>query len=205
MPFIKVNVMGRVSSVGNGTFYVDGRGYYQVKNGLVIYVSEGSHSVKYRTTLKGTESTASTYFDTNTVMIANIIDEDFSAPDFRTHIASASELQELQNQIDAQLQAERASEAKEKEKDKGYIFRCIVGIAIVLAGLYVTFTVDRFEILDCVLPSVLIALGAGFIKSHYSFGDAAKGFFGWGIGWFAVLAVLTFLGGVFGVNGSPYF
>ncbi|MBP3328600.1 MAG: hypothetical protein J6L91_06790, partial [Clostridia bacterium] len=90
MPYIVINVMGRVSSTGNGSFYVDGCPYYHVKNGLVIRVSEGSHSIKYRTSLKNTESTASTYFDTNTVMIANIIDEDFSAPDFRTHIATES-------------------------------------------------------------------------------------------------------------------
>lgn len=198
MPFIKVNVMGRVSPTGNGTFYVDGRGYYQVKNGLVIYVSEGSHSVKYRTTLKGTESTASTYFDTNTVMIANIIDEDFSAPDFRTHIADASELQELQNKVDTQLQAERASEAKEKEKDKGYVFRCVIGVLLILGALGVTFATVRHEITDSILPAVLMGLGAGLVKSHYSFGDAAKGFFGWGIGWFVVLTVFAVLGGTLG-------
>ena len=45
MPFIKVNVMGRVSPNGNGTFYVDGRGYYNVKNGLVVM------SAKARTVL----------------------------------------------------------------------------------------------------------------------------------------------------------
>lgn len=67
---------------------------------------------------------------------------------------------------------------------------------MVLAGLYVTFTTERTEILDCILPSVLIALGAGFIKSSY-FANAAKGFFGWGIAWFAILAVLTFLGNIF--------
>ena len=204
MPFIKVNVMGRVSPIGNGTFYVDGRGYYQVKDGLVIYVSEGSHSVKYRTTLKGTESTASTYFDTNTVMTANIIDEDFTAPDFRTHIASADELMELQDRVYAQANASRVNTSKEKAKDKWYTLRCIIGIIIVLAGLYVTFTVDRFDIMDCILPSVLIALGAGLAKSR-DLEDAAKGFFGWGIGWFVILVIFTFIGGVFGVNGSPYF
>ncbi|MBQ7043852.1 MAG: hypothetical protein IJN78_04515 [Clostridia bacterium] len=195
MPFIKVNVMGRVSPNGNGTFYVDGRGYYNVKNGLVVYVSEGSHSVKYRTTLKGTESTASTYFEENTVMIANIIDEDFSAPDFRTHIASASELQELQNQVDTQLQMERFNEKKEKEKDKGYVVRCVFGVILILAALGVTFGTVRHAITDSIIPAVLMGLGAGLVKSHYSFGDAAKGFFGWGIGWFVALTVFAFLGG----------
>lgn len=195
MPFIKVNVMGRVSPNGNGTFYVDGRGYYNVKNGLVVYVSEGSHSVKYRTTLKGTESTASTYFEENTVMIANIIDEDFSAPDFRTHIASVSELQELQNQVDTQLQMERFNEKKEKEKDKGYVVRCVFGVILILAALGVTFATVRHAITDSIIPAVLMGLGAGLVKSHYSFGDAAKGFFGWGIGWFVALTVFAFLGG----------
>ena len=195
MPFIKVNIMGRVNPNGNGTFYVDGRGYYNVKDGLVVYVSEGSHSVKYRTTLKGTESTASTYFEENTVMIANIIDEDFTAPDFRTHIASASELQELQNQIDTQLQMERFNEKKEKEKDKGYVVRCVFGVILILAALGVTFSTVRHAITDSIIPAVLMGLGVGLVKSHYSFGDAAKGFFGWGIGWFVALTVFAFLGG----------
>lgn len=92
MPYIVVKVMGRVSNIGNGSFYVDGCPYYQVKDGTIIYVQEGSHSIKYRTTLKSTESTASAYFDYNTVMYANIIDEDYCAPDLRTHAASESEL-----------------------------------------------------------------------------------------------------------------
>lgn len=196
MPYIVINVMGRVSSTGNGSFYVDGCPYYHVKNGLVIRVSEGSHSIKYRTSLKNTESTASTYFDTNTVMIANIIDEDFSAPDFRTHIATESELRELEDRISSQ-DLEKTFENKRKEKkDRGHTIRIIIGVIIVIAGLYITFTVKRNEILDCLLPSGLIALGAGLIKSE-DFEEAAKGFFGRGIAWFAILAVLTFLGNIF--------
>lgn len=198
MPFVVVKVMGRVSDVGNGTFYVDGRGYYQVKNGLVIYVSEGSHSVKYRTTLKGTESTASTYFDTNTVMIANVIDEDFSVPDFRTHLADANELKELENKVYAQQSAMYAKEEKEKTKDKWYVLRCIIGVILILGALGVTFATVRHAITDSILPAVLMGLGAGLVKSHYSFGDAAKGFFGWGIGWFVVLTVFAVLGGTLG-------
>ncbi len=195
MPFIKVNVMGRVSNVGNGTFYVDGRGYYQLKDGLVIYVSEGSHSIKYRTSLKGTESTASAYFERNTVMIANVIDKDFSAPDIRTHIADENELQELENKVYTQEQVARANEKTEEKKDKKYVFRCIIGVVLILASLGITFATTRTAITDSIVPAVLMGLGAGFVKSHYSFGDAAKGFFGWGIGWFVALTVFAFLGG----------
>ncbi|MBQ8784305.1 MAG: hypothetical protein IJZ57_11105 [Clostridia bacterium] len=196
MPYIVINVMGRVSNTGNGSFYVDGCPYYRIKNGFVIRVSEGSHSIKYRATLKNTESTASTYFNSNTVMIANIVDEDFSAPDFRTHLAEERELKELEDKLSSQDLEQKFEEKREAKKGKGHTIRIIIGVIVVIASLYVTFTVKRNEILDCILPSVLMAAGAGLIKSE-DFEEAAKGFFGWGIAWFAILAVLTFLGNIF--------
>lgn len=201
MPYIVVNVMGRVGAGGNGSLWVDGFPHSHIKNGEVIYVSEGYHSVKYVPTLKKTEWTTSANFTYSTVMTANVVDEDFSSPDFRTHIADTDELTELENK----RQSDMKSEASYEKKSGGwYALRCVIGIVIVLVGLYVTFKFKQTGWEECILPSVLIGIGAGFIKSinlgsAYGIdkGGIAKGFFGWGIGWFVVMVVFNFIGKLF--------
>lgn len=204
MPYIVIKVGGYVNyNGGNGSLWVDGFPYSHVKNGEIIYVNVGPHSVKYVPTLKGSEWTASANFTQNTVMDAFVINENYSAPSFSTHIADYSEILEIEAKYDAQNNKKKAHEKKDKKMTLWYVPRCIIGIAIVLAGLYVTFKFKQPNWEDCILPSVLIAIGVGLIKSHpvdakIYFTEIAKGLFV-GVGWFVLMVVLNFIGAFLGL------
>lgn len=202
MPYIVVKVGGYVRDTGNGSLWVDGFPYSHVKQGYVIRVSEGYHSIKYVPTLKKTEWTTSVNFYSNTVMEANVIDEDFSSPSFTTHLASDDELSQLERMIDSQ---ELQNIAKNKEQSKmniWYALRCVLGIIAVIAGLYITFKFKQTGWEECIIPSLLIGVGAGLIKSYSLQGhgidieEVGKGFF-IALGWFAVMVVINFIGKLF--------
>lgn len=206
MPYIIVKVGGHVDyNGGNGSLWVDGFPHSHIRDGAIIPVSEGSHSIKYVPTLKGTEWTVSSTFTQNTVMEAYVIDENFSAPSFTTHIASESELARIRSEISDQNMAKSFRAKGSRKKTGWYIPRCIIGIALVIAGIYVTFKFKQTDWKEYILPSALIAVGAALIKSYpidtqVDGEEIAKGFF-MGIGWFAVTAgiqlIKEFLGNLF--------
>lgn len=202
MPYIVVKVGGYINPNGNGSLWIDGFPHSHVKNGKIIYVSAGPHSVKYVPTLKGSEWTASANFTQNTVMDAFVINENYSAPNFSTHIADPNELLEIEAKVEAQNNKNKAHKAKDKKMTWWYVPRCIIGILIVIAGLYVTFTYKQPNWEDCILPSALIAVGGGLIMSFpvdakVYFTEIAKGLFA-GVGWFGVMVVINFLGKLLG-------
>ena len=137
MPYIVVNVMGAASKTGNGSIWVDGHPNSLIKDGEVIYVSSGTHSIKYVPTLKRSEWTTAISFDSNTVVIANVIDEDFSSPRFESHTVTNQKISELEEL------RKKQKEDKEKEDKSDGIKSClftilkIVGVLLVI-GLIIS-------------------------------------------------------------------
>ncbi|MBE6626252.1 MAG: hypothetical protein E7628_03580 [Ruminococcaceae bacterium] len=95
MPYIVVNVMGNASKTGNGSLWIDGHAFPLIKDGQVINIGTGVHSVKYVPTLKKSEWATTVTFDSNTVLVANVLDEDFAPPKFETLEVTDEKIAEL--------------------------------------------------------------------------------------------------------------
>ena len=128
MPYIIVNVMGRASERGNGSLWIDGHPFSLIKNGQVINIGAGVHNVKYVPTLKKSEWSTTATFGANTVMIANVLDDDFAPPKFETYDVNDAKLAELK-----ELEAKQKEESKKAESKLsiGGIVKVIVAILVI--------------------------------------------------------------------------
>lgn len=70
MPYIRVQVLGGASPTGSGKMIVDGQRYVKVKQGQMIYVALGTHSVAYKTTLRGTRCSTVCDFASDSMVTA---------------------------------------------------------------------------------------------------------------------------------------
>lgn len=123
--------MGAASKTGNGSLWIDGRPYSFIKDGQVIPIGSGTHSIRYVPTLKKSEWTTTVTFGSNTVLIANVIDEDFSAPKFETYDVTNEKLAEL----------EELSKKQKEEKEKEDSTPSVSGVAKVIGVILVVLVI----------------------------------------------------------------
>lgn len=127
MPYIVVNVMGQVSKTGNGSLWIDGHPFSLIKDGQVINVGTGVHSVKYVPTLKKSEWATTVTFGAKTVLIANVLDEDFAPPKFETYDVTDEKI--------TQLKELEAKQKQEKEKSESGFGIGKVIVAAIIVGI----------------------------------------------------------------------
>lgn len=133
MPYIVVSVMGRASKDGNGSLWIDGHPYSLIKDGQVIYVGSGVHSVKYVPTLKKSEWATTVTFGAKTVMVANVLDEDFAPPKFETYDVTDEKLTELK-ELETKQKQEREKASSGFGIGKVIVAAVIVGIIAAACG-----------------------------------------------------------------------
>ncbi len=129
MPYIIVNVMGRASERGNGSLWIDGHPFSLIKDGQVINIGTGVHNVKYVPTLKKSEWSTTGTFGANTVMVANVLDDDFAPPKFETYDVNDAKLAELK-----ELEAKQKEERKKAESSSGFGIGKVI-VAAVIVGI----------------------------------------------------------------------
>ena len=117
MPYIRVQVLGGVSAIGNGKMIVDGQLYINVKQGQMIYVAPGTHSVAYETTLSGTRCSTVCDFASDSMLTAFVIDEDGSVSRFVMGSCSQEETQRLLGEASELVQRAEIKAEKEKRED----------------------------------------------------------------------------------------